>query len=781
MRIKKTTALALALLMLVLSSCEKTDNTQTNSQTGLLTGVFTGEVHPLPEDYMLSTNVTPFYDEETGAVTCAAAIHSVGDTGTSGVLMQEKHLLTFAEDGSIVDDTLPALAGEEMSYINYGVITDDMFLYLANTNDEETGVTTYNIIRYNRADGSFEKSESLEPLFTPLPGRSFYPSDIAVDSEGSICIAAGEEIVVLDENFIRQFSVFAQDTYNYLTPSSDGSVYTHTSMDGKVVVTPIDKEAKSFGTPIECSDLTHIRAMYFADENGEYDMYYTDENGLHGMRFSDGSHDMLMSLQNSALTDRTFGIMKVLDQNSFIGYERDPETYQYSVGVYKKAEDVDLTEAKVIEIAVTDNNDPDLAALVTSFNRKNPGFRMVVTDFSQYNTPEDPDAGMTKLTTDILNGLYKPAIVKGNQSDEVVRQILANDLFTDLYPFIDRDEAISRDDLFGAFTRTFSVGGKLWGICPSFDVMTLIAPQSIVGERGNWTFEDAIDIASSLPDGVDLLEGITQSVAPYALFGLSGYGAFIDEETNTAHFDSDAFIRYLKYIASLPAEIDYSALPDDYYSTRYIRRHNGQVALESAILQDPVDWLGLEAIFNTKEFSLIGYPTADENEIGTYIDTGSAYLMTSFCEYPEEAWELLREIALKEVKGVLYNRLFRCEGFPILKSAYDKIAEQFAAFEYIFSLDGKSITSVRYDPENPTAADTLDSPGIIVRFTEEEKSALRDYLDNRVGAPWMDMAEDEITAIVNEEITAFTSGMRTAEETAEMIQSRVSLWLAEHE
>ena len=57
--------------------------------------------------------------------------------------------------------------------------------------------------------------------------------------------------------------------------------------------------------------------------------------------------------------------------------------------------------------------------------------RVVYTDYSQYSTPEDYNAGDTKLANDILNGLYKPDIVIGKISGSAYSAFLEKGLFAD--------------------------------------------------------------------------------------------------------------------------------------------------------------------------------------------------------------------------------------------------------------------------------------------------------------------------------------------------------------
>ncbi|MBO7404053.1 MAG: hypothetical protein J6V24_03745, partial [Clostridia bacterium] len=81
---------------------------------------------------------------------------------------------------------------------------------------------------------------------------------------------------------------------------------------------------------------------------------------------------------------------------------------------------------------------------------------------------------------------------------------------------------------------------------------------------------------------------------------------------------------------------------------------------------------------------------------------------------------------------------------------------------------------------HPITTSTLDKPGIVTEFTEADAAFIMDYLDNRCGYPYTLSVHEEIAAIIQEEISAFLAGHGTSDDCAAKIQSRASIWLAEH-
>ena len=85
--------------------------------------------------------------------------------------------------------------------------------------------------------------------------------------------------------------------------------------------------------------------------------------------------------------------------------------------------------------------------------------------------------------------------------------------------------------------------------------------------------------------------------------------------------------------------------------------------------------------------------------------------------------------------------------------------------------------STRKDLDN---AYKLDSPGKVYDLTKADTDRIRDYYDNIAGSPIKADLPDDVAAILNEELSALIADAATPEACARNIQSRVSIWLAEH-
>lgn len=786
-KIFRLTALLLCALVLG-TACSKKDETSGEAaKTEILTNVFRGTGIELPEEYSVNTGVKPYYNAETGETTllCVHGYESdtVNEYGYNDYI-RENILLTVDGNNTVVNERKLEL-GDNV-YVNNGVLTADRLYYIHYTYDEASMKETYYAAVYNTADGSVSVSDDLTGLFAQTDSRWFYIEHIAVDGDGYLYLSMDQEIVVLNDAFVKQFSVTSQNWINELAVSADGTVWAAGYFDRGYGFVPIDRGTKSFGETVELPGNLNANQYLFADG---YDVYLSTDDGLYGYNFTSAEAaepKMVFSYANSDLFGNNVEVARVVGPDCVILYEQDMETYDRYPVVYSRSADVDLSQVKVLEIAFT-NSDWGLSTSIVKFNKANDGVRVIAKDYSQYNTDEDYSAGTKKLVNDILLGLYKPDLVTGySTSDEVIAEIYANGLYADLYPLMEADGTIAKDDLLGCVTRSFeSADGKLWALSNSISVQTLMGTETMLGERDGWTLSEMIDFAQGLPEGTSLMRGLNQQSAVYNLLGVNGYGMFIDAGANTCNFESGEFIDYLEYLASLPAsytpsnraEAEAMAVTGSGDDDTYLAYHNGQIVLKSMYYYGVNDWVRREAEFNTPDVVDIGYPTADGTN-GAIVEM-TPYVITSFCEYPDEAWDFVESVL--DPEGEYSSRsMGGRSGLPVLKEQFMQACEE--EYDSLFEIyfDG-SMSWGTYNPEYDDLEAEMREPGIRRFFTEEDAQEMLRWFDEKIGAPAADTVDAEITGIVTEEITSYLGGAKSAADCARVIQSRVSIWLAEHE
>ena len=752
-----------------------TDETATEEQNEntpqMLTNVFKGNNITLPEEYRVIEGASPYYDKDSGEITllCVKTEYVYDDNGEYVSRSNLYKTCKYDKDLNIIEDKDIDLFGDDHeTYTGKCVILSDKIV--CGLTKFVDGQNSYTITIYDMTSGESKTSEELNGLFdTAEEGGWFYVNSICVNKDGDIYIGSENEILVLNDSFVKKFSIPVERWINSMASSPEGDIYVMSHFDKGSGIAKINPETKSFDDPIYPGDNT--RQLMFGDG---YDLYVELEDGIYGCSFTEEGVDsiILMDYTNSDISRSSFTAIAMLDKDTLIASDRSSED---SLQLYKKVPDIDLSNIRTVEIVSTGGFDYFTTIGIVQYNKAHHDTRLLVTDYSKYATKENYQAGREKLINDIITGLYKPDIILTDTYSTVAENVIKNNIFMDIGTFIDNDAGMNRDDILGAVIRACSTSdGQLWGLPSSYSVDTLVGKTDTLGGRTSWTFSEMIEFAKTLSEGTTLMQGLSQQRAFYQLDGF--FGQFIDLENNTCDFDNEYFYNILNFIASLPAKYDYSA--DINRDNRYEKFQNDQIVLYSMQLRYAASILEPECIFNTKDYTFIGFPTYGENTRGGIMRCSNIFVVTKFCENTDIAWDFIKFVAAPDGDSV--SRGFGGRDLPILRESLRKLCEVFYNYEFEFNFSGGGGYGPA-DPDNPRTQEDLTEPGILTHFTPEHTERLINYLDNDCGAPMTDTIPTEVTNIITEEITSFTGGAKTAEECAKVIQSRVKIWLSEHE
>ena len=458
------------------------------------------------------------------------------------------------------------------------------------------------------------------------------------------------------------------------------------------------------------------------------------------------------------------------------------ETESGSLWLYRRVDEVPVTDTLTLEIVTFFEPDAALKDRMIRFERDNPGLRVHLTNYT--DTYADLGDANAALTRDLVTGIYKPDIV-WNVTDQVWQPMAEHGLMRDLSPFLDEDPEVNRETLFGSVLRAMDDGGKIWGLPLSMQYDTLVGMNAVLGEyagRSGWTLTEELDFLESLPPDVEAFYGRRQDLAPLKLTGWNDFRVFIDTDAMTASFDSPDAIRFFRYISTLPVTHEellrvspaVSAYFTEGYEAHMDYYYHGKIALALFEFDDPASWMSKDSLFLTDEVTMIGYPTsAPEIEgSGVIAEPKKIFTITSFSDHPDAAWTFIRTMLLGTEEPPI-------EG-PILKSVYDQQIRSEVGKTFAYYTDG-SKQSFRVTEDNPIEkADPYpDKPGIRRTFDEAEAEKLRYVYDN-IGAPHLSGISEDVSEIVAEELSEMSAGVSSPEDCAKRIQSRVSIWLAEH-
>lgn len=754
--------------MLMLGSCGAKTNkdAETEGQVvdkpTVLTNVYTCRDLTLPEGYYINS----YAGMKDGAFQFQGNYYeSSGEYGTEEYYALSKSvLIALPKDGGDYTETVLSNVewnGSDDMGVDYSETTLHLFdggrVELTMAYDPANSSTSYNLAVIED-DGTEKRVEEIEKNFSNVDAY-FYVQCIQRDKDGNIYLASDSHILVFDPELHDSFVVQNENYIQNMSLSTDGKVYAQYYGENGMTCAPIDVQARKFGDAITLPEDLDFNGIFFGKG---YALYYYNAIGIYGYNTGDETGTLLMHFQNSDISG-DLDSAYYIDEDSFLLQYYDRLTWDRQYGVFTKSADIDLSQITIVEIASA-NAPYDLASRIVDFNRKHKDMRVLYTDYSQYATPENYQAGDTKLANDVLNGLYKPDIVIGMISDQAYAAFLEKGLFADYNAFAAGDADFQLSDMFGCVKNTYTIDGKLIALPSEINVQVLLGNKALLGDRNSWTLEEMLDVVDSLPDDVAIVRNLTQN-AFMNLLGENGVAAFIDGID--CSFDSPTFIRLLEHMKGLPEN-----LPDSEYAYEndnvYAEYQAGKYATVQHGYWSVNSWFEELAYFGADNTVRIGYPSVNGKGGGTTLSQyTNLYSILEGSKYKDAAWCFIKSALQQEDIGR--------DSVPLFHSDFKKMVEKIHNYTYVLYNNG----GAAWGAFNPEDTDFEASQGIVMRASDLDWDAIEKWLDE-IGNPAVSSnLPIEIQNIITEEISSYLGGTKNASDTANMIKRRVSLYLEE--
>jgi hypothetical protein len=557
---------------------------------------------------------------------------------------------------------------------------------------------------------------------------------IHVDKDGDIDFTLEQEDADLDLDSINGLKLLEDGTLMILTDSGlyfleEGSVIAHAGSGTGNLVTGTD------GT------------LYFADRSGNDGLYLIDQEahslgdavlGLQGAQcvYTGGeNYDFLADTGEKLLGLNLDGTVTEiadwsdidaayisrfaaeLSSNDFLVLRWDALSREYHFLQVSLVDSGELPERETLYLAVLENSN-QLQALDSLI--------------LHYNMNQDTYE-VQKVTYPDLEALQL-AITSGEQIDILscgmdtafYEQCLRQGLLLNLYDYMGTDQTVTKDELLPVYRSLMeNTDGGLYRVSNEFRLVTVLGKSQYVGNAADYTMESLRQAAENMPEGMVVFQEGWYS----ALDDFLPLGRFVDFQNNTCNFTCEDFYEILSFIRDFfPEEYDYS-----------------QDMSEEPLAEDAVL---LEYYFNfaVEEFvqGLASYPeevyeTVGVPDKGSEIVVDYAYSIMSTSAYPQAAWDFLATMFEDSVQE--YTTL----GFPVRTSVFDEQVQE--------AVSNGSVTQADVD-----------------RFM--------DVLNEKT---YLYLRDDDLMDIIYEEAVACFAGDKTSEETAEIIQNRVMIYLSERE
>lgn len=581
---------------------------------------------------------------------------------------------------------------------------------------------------------------------------------LLTDSKEDIYLLSGEKcltfdkdgnhisMAVLEHAGISKAFMDAEDNIRIIAWNDDYTKQYMAALDVKT------------GKETEAAELPTMLMNYDIKMGSGYELILTNNSGVYGFNSGDTEPAQIMSFINSDLNAGYLDQIIFLEEDKFVASYWDQSDNQNHVSVFTAVAPEDVPDKQVMVIGC-EYMDYEVRNRVVAFNKASQEYRIVIKEYSQYNSMDDWEAGITRLNNDILSG-NTPDILLVSQKLPI-ESYINKGLFTDLNKLIEKDEEFDRSDYLENIFEAYSVNGKLYQLVPSFSIQTCIAKQKWVGDRNIWTMKEMQDILAQLPTGATLLgkyysrESMLNTAMSYA------GNQFVDQESGKCNFDSQEFMDLLTYIATFPSQEDI-AYDEEYWSDYAVQWRNDKTLLLIWSISDLQDFHRSVQGYIGEPYTMVGFPAGDRN--GSVISPNLSFAISEKSACKEGAWEFVRYYLTDEYQESLEWCL------PLKEEALQSMAE-------------KAMQKPYWEDENGNREEYDDyfyigeTQILIEPMTKEEAQTLIDFIKS-VDTPVS--YDTDIINIIEEEAAGYFAGQKSVEEVAKIIQSRIQIYVSEN-
>lgn len=623
-------------------------------------------------------------------------------------------------------------------------------------------------------------------------GMSGNLSSFAVDAAGNLYVSDYNNIYVLDAEGNVQFKLDGSQYNGSLCRLNAQQVgvmwYNYTDdvnaadENGQYFV-PIDLETKDWGEKVKLP--SNVGSILPGDD--AYDFYYTYNNNIYGYAAKTDTKEKLVDwLACDVDTNNMSGYAMLSDSRVAAlmqDWSTDPTTYQLIV--LHRVDASEIKEKKVLTLACM-YLDWNLRSMIVEYNKTNDEYRINVVDYGEYATDDDYNAGVTKLTTEIISGSVPDIFLTSNLP---IDKYAAKGVIADLNTFMDGGNGLSRDYFVPQVMSALEKDGKLYELPTSFSVQTAYALSSIASQYDTWNVAAVQDAMTQLQEGATVFsDGWTKNTALSNCLSRN-LSAFVDWTTGKCEFDSEAFQQLLAFCNSFPAEtsdgdgaIAYAssadiAVDDAMWESDATRITNGKQLMSTTGMYsfDSYIW-NVYAIRDKITFT--GYPTEDGS--GSSFELQMPMAISSVTKYPDAAWDFVCSI-IKKMNTIDENNYYY--GFPISQAAFDAEMTDIMTEQYQLDENGEQVDwdgdgepdkAIRGSYETMENGETVYKD--VYALTQEDIDQILGVINNTHSVYDYDQ---EILDIITDEVAAYFAGDKDVQTTASMIQSRVNLYVQE--
>ena len=381
-----------------------------------------------------------------------------------------------------------------------------------------------------------------------------------------------------------------------------------------------------------------------------------------------------------------------------------------------------------------------LSAAVSAFNAESPDLTIKLEDLTDGGT-FTVEAAISRLNTRIAAG-DGPDMLFFQQGPGALSPfpLIHQGLLRDLSVDVEADPDMTLADILPAEAIARDCGG-LYLLAESFSIDSRVGLKSRFGDRWGWRFDEYLEMDRSRPEDSLLMYNITRDYFLEQCAARFARSA-IDWKSGTCDFQNRAFADLLETSKSIREN------PEDpnnmVFGLPWTMLHDGYL-LTDAVFINSVGSLAAYRQSLGEDFSVIGWPTPD-GSCGSDFRLSESIAVLTASRHPAECWRFLKYVLTQSEQTLPCYRPLLDEKIEAARNRTD-------------------------DSEPLLYAEMLKGP-----ISESDAALLTDLLSHIEHTTLYDQTALDI---IKEESAACFDGAKSAEETAAMVQSRISIYVSE--
>jgi uncharacterized lipoprotein YehR (DUF1307 family) len=672
----------------------------------------------------------------------------------------EHNYLIAADKANGIVKKIELSDGYEESYSNFYAAKNGTVYGL------KTAGTTHSLITIDEElniSPVLDLGQALADVITDIS----YISDLKADAAGNIYAWIDRSIYVVNIDSGKYLStiptMIGQSNITTLVESPDDKMSAliyglETTPEGGTAIfnaiAAINPETGMLGTyiPFPAEDNT------FA--GGDKYPYYTyNSSYIYGV---DGETKTIVA---NLLTSDCAGLemhdIVYVSDTEFAIRAADMSTHRVGTYMLQKLDPKDVPDKKLVTVAaLTTNYFTDY--YIKEFNRASSEYQVELKKYATEGLSEADQ--LAAFNAEFAAGNIPDVLLIDMNMD--YRSYASKRMFKDLYPLLDKDPDISRDNLVQSVMNALETDGKLYSVTPHYSLGTFTGKTEIFGEEKGQSLAELQAAAAAIPGAKTLAayETAGNVITVYSSYSMQDY---VNYETGECYFDTPEFISLLEAAKEYPLEIDYATFSFDYIAYLASFTNNEYLLLDQGI-SDFRNIADFENAYFNAPVTLLGYPDKSGGS-GALIFPNDEVAILDDAKNPDGAWEFVK--GFMQYKGpentetATYGKML-----SIMQKNMDDFAAE--AMEDPYRIDYTTGEKIYSDYQTFLNYNMVTIPN----NTVEQNTKVIDLLGSVTRVYRNDEA---LRQIIADDADAFFRGQKSAEETAKMIENRAETYLAE--